>query len=141
MVTVPLRARDVVLGSLTSRAAGAAAWLVVESGRVHAARMLAEFVSANRAVIVARAQARVAVRTSPKPSAAELSNGIPVFLDQLCDALRLAEVSDEIDHKALSKSARRHGGDLLRMGLTVAQVVHDYGDVCQAITNLAVEQE
>jgi signal transduction histidine kinase len=103
--------------------------------------MLAEFVSANRAAIIASAQARVAVRTSPKPSAAERCNGIPVFLDQLCDALRLAEVSDEVDHEALGKSAGRHGGDLLRMGLTVAQVVHDYGDVCQAITNLAVEQE
>jgi signal transduction histidine kinase len=27
------------------------------------------------------------------------------------------------------------------LGLTIAQVVHDYGDVCQAITELAVEQD
>jgi hypothetical protein len=27
----------------------------------------------------------------------------------------------------------------LRQGFTVSQVVHDYGDVCQAITELAVE--
>jgi hypothetical protein len=28
---------------------------------------------------------------------------------------------------------------LLRQGFTVSQVVHDYGDVCQSITELAVE--
>ena len=32
----------------------------------------------------------------------------------------------------------RHGHDLQLRGLTVAQVVHDYGDVCQAITELAM---
>jgi hypothetical protein len=29
--------------------------------------------------------------------------------------------------------------DLLLQGFTVSQVVHDYGDVCQSITDLAVE--
>lgn len=103
--------------------------------------MLEAFVVANRDAIIARAQARVATRTSPKPSDVELTNGIPVFLDQLGDALRLAKSSDVSDHEQLSKSAGRHGHDLLRMGLTFAQVVLDYGDVCQAITELAVEQE
>jgi hypothetical protein len=32
-----------------------------------------------------------------------------------------------------------HGAELLRRGFTVDQVVHDYGDVCQAITEMAVE--
>jgi hypothetical protein len=30
---------------------------------------------------------------------------------------------------------------LLRQGFTVDQVVHDYGDVCQCVTALAVEQD
>lgn len=102
--------------------------------------MLDAFVTANREAIIARAQARVASRVSPKPSQSELANGIPVFLDQLVDALRLIESSDQIDHDALSVSAGRHGQDLLRMGFSIAQVVRDYGDVCQAITDLAVEQ-
>ena len=34
-----------------------------------------------------------------------------------------------------------HGHDLLLQGFTVSQVVHDYGDVCQAITDLAVETD
>jgi signal transduction histidine kinase len=32
-----------------------------------------------------------------------------------------------------------HGHDLLLQGFTVGQVVHDYGDVCQSITELALE--
>ena len=102
--------------------------------------MLGDFITANRYAIIKRAQARVATRTSPKPSEAELKNGIPVFLDQLGDALRLAETSAVIAHEELRKTAGRHGADLFRLGLTIAQVVRDYGDVCQAVTELAVEQ-
>jgi signal transduction histidine kinase len=39
----------------------------------------------------------------------------------------------------MKDGARRHGGELRRAGFTVAQVVHDYGDVCQAVTELAIE--
>jgi signal transduction histidine kinase len=103
--------------------------------------VLDEFIIANRAAIIACAQARVASRTSPKPSEVELTNGIPVFLDQLGDALCLAKSSTEIAHERISESAGRHGHDLFRMGLTISEVVRDYGDVCQAITELAVQQE
>jgi len=102
--------------------------------------MLADFLSTNRAAIIEGSRARVAERSFPAPSRPELANGIPVFLDQLGAALRLAESSDVIDHVQIANSARRHGADLLRMGLTIAQVVHDYGDVCQTVTELAIEQ-
>ncbi len=36
--------------------------------------------------------------------------------------------------------AAQHGADLMRRGFTVEQVVHDYGDLCQSITNLAFER-
>src|ERR1019366_7130252 len=39
------------------------------------------------------------------------------------------------------RSAAVHGAALLGRGYTVAQVVHDYGDVCQAITELAAETD
>ena len=39
----------------------------------------------------------------------------------------------------MADSATRHGADLLGRGFTVAQVVHDYGGVCQAVTELATE--
>jgi signal transduction histidine kinase len=37
-------------------------------------------------------------------------------------------------------TADKHGTELFRNGFTVAQVIHDYGDLCQAITELAVER-
>ena len=103
-------------------------------------RSLDEFVIANRDAIIARAQARVASRVDQKRDT-QLLNGIPVFLDQLGDALRLAKSSDVIDHEQIGKTAGRHGLELLRLGLSVAQVVHTYGDVCQSITELAVDQD
>ncbi len=37
-------------------------------------------------------------------------------------------------------TATAHGKELLKLGYTVDQVVHDYGDLCQAITDLAFER-
>jgi signal transduction histidine kinase len=36
-------------------------------------------------------------------------------------------------------TAREHGRELLQHGFTIDQVVHDYGDLCQSVTDLAVE--
>lgn len=103
--------------------------------------MLSDFVARNRAVIISGTRARVARRSPSAPNELELENGIPLFLDQLAEALRLKETSDATDNEQISRSAGRHGHELLRMGLTIGQVVHDYGDVCQTITALAVEQK
>ena len=40
----------------------------------------------------------------------------------------------------LDSSAAEHGRDLLKNGSSVDQVVHDYGDICQAITELALDE-
>ena len=37
--------------------------------------------------------------------------------------------------------AARHGKELLALGFTVDEVVHDYGDLRQAITGLALERD
>jgi signal transduction histidine kinase len=102
--------------------------------------VLDDFLVSNRDAIITRTQEWVASRVSPKPTATELADGIPVFLDQLGEALQLARSSSTIDHAQISQSAGRHGSSLLRMGLSIEQVVHCYGDVCQAITELAVQQ-
>jgi signal transduction histidine kinase len=66
---------------------------------------------------------------------------VPLFLTQLTETLRLEATSVPFPGDAIGATAARHGADLLRLGFTVSQVVHDYGDICQAITALAVEQE
>lgn len=98
--------------------------------------MLYEFVALNREEIITRCRAKVATRSMPPPSEAEINHGVPLFLDQLVEMLRSGEGTVDID-----KSAGQHGHDLLLKGFSISQVVHDYGDVCQTVTDLAVEQE
>jgi signal transduction histidine kinase len=99
--------------------------------------MLHEFVSENRAEIVRRCRAKVATRSAPPPTKAEIEHGVPVFLDQLAHALRLGLSSSP----EIGQSAIQHGHALLLQGFSVSQVVHGYGDVCQAITELALERD
>lgn len=66
-----------------------------------------------------------------------LENGIPVFLKQLVGMLRTSSQSAGAE---IGASAAKHGNDLLRMGFSVGQVVHDYGGLCQAITEIAGEE-
>jgi hypothetical protein len=97
--------------------------------------MLRKFLSANRTAIIARTRSKVAVRLAPRATQEELERGIPLFLEQLIAALGPSPGSSN----AIGEGATRHGGDLLDAGFTVAQVVHDYGGVCQAVTELATE--
>jgi signal transduction histidine kinase len=103
--------------------------------------MIDEFIKANRATIIARTQSRVRSRTCPAASEAELVDGIPALLDHLQNALLLARATDVVDREAPGSPAGLRGQDLLRLGLTVGQVVHDYGDICQTVTDLAIEQD
>jgi hypothetical protein len=96
--------------------------------------MLHDFVTANRADLIRRCRAKVQARVIATPPAA-LALGIPRFLDQLVDALRERRGSD----REMDRSAAQHGQALQAQGFSISQVVHDYGDVCQSITDLAVE--
>jgi signal transduction histidine kinase len=99
--------------------------------------MLHEFITLHRDEIIARCRASVARRTFPVPTESEIDHGVPLFLDQLVDRLSVPGTS-----KAnIGNSAAKHGHDLLVQGFTVSQVVHDYGDVCQTITQLAMETD
>jgi signal transduction histidine kinase len=97
--------------------------------------MLQHFVAANREELVRRCRAKVEVRSVPRPTPAALEFGVPRFLDQLVDALPTHLGSN----LAIHDSAAQHGRDLQLQGFTVSQVVHDYGDVCQSITELAMD--
>ena len=49
--------------------------------------MLSEFIALNREELIRRCRGKVAARTAPLPTEAELDLGIPLFIDQLADAL------------------------------------------------------
>jgi hypothetical protein len=103
--------------------------------------MLYEFVTTYRDAIIAKTRVKVRTRPWPPASTSELENGLPIFLTQLAETLRWEHTDTPFSHRAIGDSATRHGRDLLGLGFTASQVVHDYGDICQAITELAVEQK
>jgi signal transduction histidine kinase len=97
--------------------------------------MLHEFLTSKRERIIARTQMKVRARAAPRAVDAELEHGIPLFVAQLIEALSRSERTND----EMNTTATKHGNEMLRQGFTVAQVVHDYGDVCQAVTELAFE--
>ena len=113
------------------------------------------FLLNNRDNLVQRCKDKVALRPARGATPDQLSHGIPMFLDQLTRTLGAEEEGNAAsglqisgpsggDALALSEmgvSATVHGGELLGLGYTVDQVVHDYGDLCQAITDLAFERD
>ena len=99
--------------------------------------MLQEFIAVNRDEIIRRCRAKVAARSMPPPTAAEIDHGVPLFLEQLIDVLRAhGSSSTEIRTRAILQ-----GHHLQLQDLTVGQVVYDYVDVCQSITELALETD
>lgn len=114
-----------------------------------------DFLANNHDDLIVRCAEKVARRPKRAATKQQLENGIPMFLDQLTRTLE-AEQEGEVgagtsisgasggDATRLSEmgvSAAAHGKELLKLGYTVDQVVHDYGDLCQAITDLAVERD
>ena len=102
--------------------------------------MLHEFVTTNRDTIIARTRDKVSARPWPSASTQELEHGVPLFLTQLSETLRCEATATPFSPTAIGSSAARHGRDLVALGFNVSQVVHDYGDICQAITELALER-
>ncbi len=97
---------------------------------------LHQFINTHRDELVARCKARVATRTVSLAEAEGTNHGVPLFLDDVINELRGGQSQNEIAQGAIA-----HGRDLLYQGFTLSQVVHDYGDVGQSVTDLAVETD
>jgi signal transduction histidine kinase len=102
--------------------------------------MLYEFITTYRDPIIARAREKLTDRPWPLVSTSELEHGIPLFLTQLSETLRSDTSLTALSQKVIGASAAQHGRELRALGFNISQVVHDYGDICQAITEVAVEQ-
>lgn len=116
--------------------------------------MMHHFLSNNRTELENRCRQKVAARSGRVATTQQLHDGIPLFLDQLIRTLQAEQSNSPSESRhisgpsgggsALSEvsiSAARHGKYLLDLGFSVDQVVHVYGDLCQAITDLAVERD
>jgi len=116
--------------------------------------MMHEFLVNNRTALIDRCRRKVARRSGRTISKEQLQNGVPLFLDQLIETLKIEQTSDpmtrgenhgllasELPHDNVDGSAAKHGRELLVLGFSIDQLVHSYGDLCQAITDLACERE
>jgi hypothetical protein len=118
------------------------------------ATMLHEFLKTHRTELITRCRAKAAKRSHARTPDNEF--GIPQFLAQLIETFRVEQTPEAVArHKALGPgkpslalvpsdiagTAARHGEEMRRQGLTIDQVVHGYGDMCQALTELAMEKD
>jgi signal transduction histidine kinase len=116
--------------------------------------MLHEFLADNESELIERCRSKAAERPLPAETKQALQHGVPIFLRQLIQTLEIEQTPEpsrsiEISGPSgggkpvrteMGETAAIHGRELLDRGFTVDQVVHAYGDVCQAITDLAVER-
>src|ERR1700681_3056599 len=117
--------------------------------------MLHEFLAVHRTALIQRCRLKVEKRRTPKSADLQMEHGIPLFLEQLIKTLRVERTPDPMQSRKVSGpsdgehsgsseiggTAAQHGLELFQNGFTVDQVVHDYGDLCQAITEMAFENE
>jgi len=115
--------------------------------------MLHEFLTLHRDELIERCKDASRARLTPAVFSKTIEHGLPLFLQQLTSILRHEELTDERPHAGIDahsldingqseigRAAALYGTELLHLGYTLDQVVHGYGDMCQAITGLAVEQ-
>jgi hypothetical protein len=116
--------------------------------------MLSDFIAEHRKELIQRCTAKVAKRPRRAATSLQLQNGVPLFLTQLqrtleaeqtrrpMESLRISGASGGAASKEseMGVSAAEHGTQLSALGYTVDQVVHDYGDLCHAISEMTVEQ-
>ena len=115
--------------------------------------MLHELLTSHRTDLIARCREKAAKRLATGAAPFGWEHGVPLFLDQVIKTLQIEQTAHPMQSRAvsgpsgggphaseLSTAATLHGHELLKGGYSIDQVVHDYGDLCQAITDLAFER-
>jgi signal transduction histidine kinase len=138
------------------------------NGACTATVMLNDFLLENQSKILAMTAKKTLDLTGVRPSSAQLAEGLPIFYKQVMNVLQYEQshpapsvvnhavtvkAADDSDELTIAKAsahpkdtqlveaAARHGSELLRLGYTLSHVVHAYGAMCQAITELATTQK
>jgi hypothetical protein len=110
--------------------------------------LLHELLTSNHEELVRDCKEKTRQRFEPSEVPATMNHGVPLFLQQLGDTLRLEQATPARDvdgtgttrgDSEFGRAASLHGAELLRLGYSIDQVVHEYGDVCQSITAMVVE--
>jgi hypothetical protein len=111
--------------------------------------VLLQLLLCNRNDLIKRCRAKAAMRFGASPIPQVIEHGVPLFLRQLTDVLAREKLTTTrpstgieapLTSTDIGRAAALNGVELLRLGYTVDQVVHHYGDVCQCVAELAIEQ-
>ena len=131
--------------------------------------MLYEFLLKHEKEVLAVSENKTQELFGVRPNSDQLKKGLPIFFKQLLAALKLVvnnlKLDSVEDKPAMSKAAEQndepgivkasthpeeaevaseagiHGAELLRLGYTLSHVVHTYGSMCQAITEVAAKKK
>lgn len=101
--------------------------------------MLHEFLIKNRLKVLTLARIKAVDLAADRPVTVQSERGLPAFYNYLVHELE-REANGKPKRSEKKHSPRHtalHGAELSRLGYTVSQVVHGYGALCQAITELA----
>lgn len=101
--------------------------------------LLHEFLTENLPAIIASVREKFLAGPDRATFADRDGSHIELFVSQLIETLREGAATSESPNAQIRATAAKHGAKLLEQGFTVAQVVHGYGSVCQAVTDLAVD--
>ena len=112
------------------------------------------FLANYRDALIDRCLIKVARRSDAQTEYVLSTASAPMFLDQLIQTLKFEQggtsqtvslasgpAGGHSNASGLGKAITRHGCEPSDKGFAVEQVVHDYGDLCQAIMDLALELE
>ena len=114
--------------------------------------VLHKLLTTHRLELIDRCREKAAKRLEPEAAPAAFQHGVPLFLDQIIKTLQIEQTATPCKAAGCRALRRRtvHVRDpcnseaarsrVVKGGYTVDQVVHDYGDLCQAITDLAFER-
>ncbi len=119
--------------------------------------MLHDFLKSNKSELIARCQSKATRRADPSQAeSAPTDTGIPEFMGQLIETFRLEQTPDFLSRlkvggqkqpslmlvpSDVGRAGAEHGRHLRSAGVKIEQVVHGYGDLCQALTELAIEKK
>jgi signal transduction histidine kinase len=100
--------------------------------------VLYEFLDEHRSEILALTEERTLKLAGPLLSSPELKRGLPLFYEHLIGYLKNPQMASA--ESKIVTDATVHGKELLRLNYTLSHVVHSYGAMCQAVTELALRR-
>jgi signal transduction histidine kinase len=103
---------------------------------------LKQFLLSNRQIILDLSEKKTLELAALRPTSDELKKGLPIFYEQLIEVLFKEQAAVSVgDERKILNTSGVHGKELLRLGYTISHVVHAYGAICQAITEIATHTE